>query len=195
MLPKISNIRSLIARCLHKVASAADEKIRTPPSNADGGRGKKQMAMAFSLKNRRIWHSDGDGLSPNLTGSEGDAGRLGFTDLTVNGHQYLLLCHCHRAVLYFQLVEVKAGSAMQKAEAGSGNKGAVRADMIQFVVLAYAGGDVAIRFELPTVQVEVPQSINTVSFSLINGAPIRPMRHFFSSCLASRSEMKSLVTI
>lgn len=48
-------------------------------------------------------------------------------------------------MLHLQLVEVEAGGAVLQAEAGGGDKGDVRADVIELVTAADAGKDVVVR--------------------------------------------------
>lgn len=81
-----------------------------------------------------------------------NAGGLGFTELAVIGHQDFLLCHGHCPVFHFQLVKIKAGGAMLQAQTGGGDKGDIRADMIQLVVLADGGENVVVRLEFTAAQ-------------------------------------------
>lgn len=203
----------------------------SPPNADGGGRLETDGDGVFAEKIGEFGIRLAIGDHPVELGQGADAGRLGFAELAVIGHQDLLLRHRHRAVLHLQLVEVKAGGAVLEAEAGGGDKGDVRADVIQLVVLADAGKDIVVRLEFPAAQddlavgfvlqrqkgvqrvadrgkwqtavkdsssamasmiagVVVPQSKNTVSFSLINGAASRPMRRFSVTCLAFWSETK-----
>ncbi|MNH19493.1 hypothetical protein D3C79_792330 [compost metagenome] len=68
------------------------------------------------------------------------------------GDQDLLLRHRHRPVLHLQFVEVKTGGAMLEAQAGCGDKGDIRADMIQLVVPADGGENIVVRFEFAAAQ-------------------------------------------
>lgn len=55
-------------------------------------------------------------------------------------------------MLHLQFVEVEAGGAVLQTEAGGGDKGDIRADMIELVTAADAGKDVVVRLELTAAQ-------------------------------------------